>query len=62
MAHLGTAGHLKLLAIHLIKNNTINYKQPYQDVREREEEVGGSKVNYDLKSENILKRDIIMCA
>lgn len=31
-AHLGAAGHLNPFAIHLIKNNTINYKQCYQGV------------------------------
>lgn len=36
MRHLGAAGHLNPFAIHLIKNNTINYKQCYQEVGEGE--------------------------
>lgn len=56
MAHLWTAWHLNPPAIHLIKNNTINYEQRYQDMgSEGEEEVAGRKVNDDLKPENILK-------
>lgn len=61
MAHLGTAGYLNPLAIHLIKNNTINYKQYYQEVGGREEEVTGGKVNYDLMLENIFKGRISWC-
>lgn len=56
MARLRTTRHLNPLAIHLIKNNTINYKQCYQEVGGRgEEEVVEGRVNYDLMSENILK-------
>lgn len=55
MRHLGAAGHLNPFAIHLIKNNTINYKQCYQEVGEGgEEELTGVEVNYDLMLENIL--------